>query len=208
MTLMIKLTYGVGINDADYKLRVVKELPKIGGKRQRKLVWECPYFRKWKDMLKRVYSLKELKRNPSYKDVTVCEEWLTFSKFKQWVDSLGIEGWEGMHLDKDLLCQGGKSYNPECCAFITKETNLFIRESVHRRGDYLIGVSYRSDCPNAPYFARCGNPVKGASDFINSFSSEEAAHLAWRSTKRKYLEPLLIKEKDARVKSALIALYK
>ena len=37
----LKKTYGVGINDADYKLRITKETRDTSGKRIRVLIWEC-----------------------------------------------------------------------------------------------------------------------------------------------------------------------
>ena len=68
-----KLVYGVGINDADYVVRRMKTI-KVNGKRKQKLVWECPYYRVWKAMLQRCYSIKTQDKNPSYKGCSVSEE--------------------------------------------------------------------------------------------------------------------------------------
>ena len=46
-----KLIYGVGINDADYVVKKWEEAGYINGKRKRKQVWMCPYYRVWADML-------------------------------------------------------------------------------------------------------------------------------------------------------------
>ena len=69
--------YGVGINDS--KEPVTR---KVKGK----VVWRCPYFKKWSKMLKRCYSKESLEENPSYANCTVCEDWLTFSVFKVWME--------------------------------------------------------------------------------------------------------------------------
>ena len=39
-----KLIYGVGINDANYKLWIIEELPRTNGKRKEKLIWKCIYY--------------------------------------------------------------------------------------------------------------------------------------------------------------------
>jgi hypothetical protein len=46
-----KLVYGVGVNDANYN---VNKYEIIDGKQ--KLIWACPFYIKWRDMLKRCYS--------------------------------------------------------------------------------------------------------------------------------------------------------
>jgi len=88
-----RLVCGVGINDADYPTRRYKT---VNGKS--KLVWTCPFWRKWKDMISRCYSERELEKYPTYKGCSVCEDWLYFSRFKAWMEK---QAWEGLVLDKD-----------------------------------------------------------------------------------------------------------
>jgi len=106
-----KLVYGVGINDADYQV----EFSKKGEKKS-----TCPFYKRWVHMLERVYCPKYHKRQPTYKDVTICEEWHKFSCFKKWME---VQKWEGMHLDKDLISPNRKHYSPETCAFISVSLN-------------------------------------------------------------------------------------
>ena len=47
-----------------------------------KVVWRCPYYKRWKKILERCFYARDSKNNPTYKDVEVCEEWLYFSNFK------------------------------------------------------------------------------------------------------------------------------
>ena len=78
----------------------------------------------WIGMLRRCYSEKSFIRRPTYKDVTVCEEWHNFQTFVKWYEENYIEGF---HLDKDLLSKGNKIYSPETCCFISLEDNSKIR---------------------------------------------------------------------------------
>lgn len=104
------LTYGVGINDANYNVKIIKNKKQIF----------CPFYRKWYDMLKRCYSSKHQKRNPTYIGCSVCPEWLYFSKFRLWMEN---QKWKGMELDKDLLVKGNRVYGPDTCCFIPKAIN-------------------------------------------------------------------------------------
>lgn len=58
---MGRLVHGVGINDAGY---TVEKRERLSGRR--KVIWACPYYVKWKNMLLRCYS-KNIKR----KDQTI-----------------------------------------------------------------------------------------------------------------------------------------
>lgn len=60
----MKLVYGVGINDATWKLGESYELPKVNGKRKRKVLWTCPYYTIWRSMLQRGYDLKFKAKHP------------------------------------------------------------------------------------------------------------------------------------------------
>ena len=134
-----KLVYGVGINDADY---VVKEWETIGyvkGKRKQKIVWECPYYRVWVNMLKRCYSTKYKEIRPTYEGCVVSDEWLTFSNFKSWMD---CQDWEGKQLDKDILFERNKIYSADTCVFVTPMVNSFTTDSGAARGEWMIGVNW------------------------------------------------------------------
>lgn len=75
-----RYVYGIAYNDADYS---VYKREYVDGKI--KIIWTCPFYRKWKNMLKRCYSKKELEKHPTYLECLVCSEWLTFSNFKRWM---------------------------------------------------------------------------------------------------------------------------
>ena len=169
----IGLVYGVGINDADYN---VYEYGYVNGKRV--YVWRCPFYRTWKDMLKRCYSEKHHQRQPTYKDCSVCDEWLLFSNFKRWMEQ---QDWEGKQLDKDLLIEGNKVYSPDTCIFVDRKINTFVVDSGATRGNYMIGVSL--DKRRNKFKAECSNPFTGKREHLGYFTDELEAHLAWKARK-------------------------
>lgn len=76
-----KLVYGVGINDADYP---TTQREKVNG--EWKITWRCLYYDRWVSMLTRCYSSKCHEKQPTYKGCSVCDEWLTFSNFRKWME--------------------------------------------------------------------------------------------------------------------------
>src|SRR5690554_592214 len=125
-----KLVHGVGINDADYAVEKREMVVGADGKQKQKLVWVCPCYRAWRDMLKRCYSAKFQERQPAYKGCSVAKEWHTFSNFKSWMET---QEFEGLELDKDLLFVGNKVYGAEKCVFVTKLVNSFTNDQRAKR---------------------------------------------------------------------------
>ena len=82
----------------------------------------------WKAMLSRCYCTIRHGHRPTYKDVTVCEEWLNFQNFATWCESQEFfnakdEKGRVYQLDKDILIRGNKIYSPETCCFIPTVIN-------------------------------------------------------------------------------------
>ena len=187
---MARLVYGVGVNDSNYLVEVRK---RESGKN--KVVWFCPLFRKWKDMLKRCYSEKFLETKPTYRGCTVCDEWLTFSNFKSWLE---LQDWEGKQLDKDLLVPGNKVYSPETCCLITPQLNTFL--AFRCTGVFESGVSYYKRV--GKYIAQIsfGGKMKG----LGYFDCEQEAHKAWLSAKLEHGLNLIKNKTDARITDEVI----
>ena len=122
-----KLVYGVGINDADYITQ-----PLINGKQVR-----CHFYEVWKDMLNRCYSEKLQAKYPTYIGCSVCDEWLTFSNFKRWMEA---RDYAGKQLDKDILVTGNKVYSPDTCVFVSGAVNKLLNDSGAARGKHKQGV--------------------------------------------------------------------
>ena len=187
-----RLVYGVGLNDSDCATETI-----VNGKRV-----VCPIYRKWVNMLNRCYSKRYQSEKPSYAECVVCDEWLTFSNFKKWMDK---QDWHGKHLDKDILFEGNKIYSPETCVFVDAMTNGFVIASVKRRGDYPLGVSYCAKRDR--YLAYCNNPFHSTSKKVGRFKTPELAHAAWKKRKHEIACQLADLQTDERVAKALRERY-
>ena len=197
-----KLVCGVGINAADYVVKKFEMIDYVNGKRKRKLVWECPYYRAWRNMLSRCYSAKFHERYPTYKNCTVSEEWLTFSNFKAWMEK---QDFKGMQLDKDLLFEGNKVYNHETCVFVTGAVNKFTIDRGAARGEWMIGVDWHEK--EEKFRALCSNPFTRKRELLGYFDCEQQAHEAWLARKLELAHELAAIQTDPRVAKALIERY-
>lgn len=197
-----KLVYGVGINDANYVVKVCETIRYVNGKRKRKLVWICPYYRVWGSMLKRCYSAKYQEKQPTYKGCSVSEEWLTFSVFKSWMEQ---QDWEGNQLDKDLLFEGNKVYSAETCVFVTQMVNNFTIDSGAARGEWQIGVYWDKNA--VKFKAQISNTFTKKLEHLGLYTSEPEAHQAWLKRKLELAHLLAAIQTDERVAKALIERY-
>ena len=164
-----KPVHGVGVNDADYNVYPTR----INGKRPAC----CPAYQSWVSMLNRVASAKYHKRWPTYASVTVCNEWLRFSSFREWWMEHQVDGWE---LDKDLLTPGERTYSPGSCIYIPGWLNSF---TLYRSGvgnTLPVGVSLHK--LSGLYRAECCHPF-GKREYLGYFSSPDEAYKTWLARK-------------------------
>lgn len=193
---------GVGINDVDYVVQKYETVGYVNGKQKRKVVWTCPYYKAWKNMLERCYSTKFHERQPTYIGCSVSEEWLTLSVFKSWMEA---QDFEGLHLDKDLLFEGNKVYSPETCVFVTRAVNIFTIDKGNDRGEWMIGVSWHKR--DGKFQSRCSNPFTKKNEHLGQFTCEQEAHQAWLKRKLELAHLLAAEQTDERVGKALIERY-
>lgn len=192
-----RLVVGVGINDAEYRIVRKETYSTADGIRKQRTVWFCPFYARWSRMLERCYYDKTIPSRPTYRDCSVCEEWLTFSNFRGWMEK---QDWEGKQLDKDILFIGNKVYSPETCVFVDREVNSFITESAAARGKYKIGVSW--DKQLRKFKAVCGR-----GGYLGYYDTEAEAHKAWLTCKLEQAKILAAGQTDPRVAEALIKRY-
>jgi hypothetical protein len=171
-----KLTRGIGINDADYPVFLRLEDGKV---------WHCPIYRHWSNMLTRCtsedgkYSYEYAdNHNSTYVGVSLCDEWIPFMQFREWVLT---QDWEGKSLDKDLLGDG-TFYSPTTCCFVPQVINMCIHKTSKK---YLWGVrlshkKYSSSvsCDGAILYPQL------------SFNTELEAHQYWQKGKIEALKYL------------------
>lgn len=182
----VSLVYSVGVNDS--------EIPVSGYDKTSKSYWKCPYYSRWKGMLERCYCPAYQRKYSSYKGVSVCDEWLYFTKFKEWMER---QEWRGCHLDKDLLSGSSKIYSPDTCVFISPELNTFITE---RRdvGDLPLGVYKRKE--SGGYKAQYGTKPRRS---LGTYKDPSLAHVAWQNAKIEHGSRLLLQQKDDSVRRSL-----
>jgi hypothetical protein len=168
--------FGVGINDANYQVDYTKW---VDGKQT--LLWRCPYYIKWKAMLRRCYS------KDRYEECGVYLEWLKFTSFREWASSTGIEEEElcNYDLDKDII-GNGKFYSPISCMFIPHVVNCFVLDKAGCKSPCLRGVYNRK----GKYIARCNNPLTKEREYLGSYSDEVLAHRVWCDRKMTLVEEL------------------
>jgi len=181
------MIYSVGINDANYPVK-----PRISGTNQRV---SCPFYLRWKEMLRRCYSQQEHLRNPTYKDCEVVEEWKYFSNFKSWME---VQDWQGKHLDKDILVPGNKIYGPTTCIFVEDKINLLLVKSDSKRGKYPIGVSPAIRGPKIYYQSHiCGK-------YLGFFDNILEAHRCWQIEKSKHIKETALLQTNEVLKISLL----
>lgn len=194
---MSKLVFGVGKNDAGY---AVTKYEKRDGKLRQVAV--CPFYRTWQGMLERSFGQKEKSKHPTYDNVTCCEEWLTFSNFKRWMET---QDWKGKQLDKDIILRGNKLYYPTACAFVLGVTNGFVIACDASRGQWPLGVHWETK--SAKFKAQCSNPFTKKREHLGYFNCPQEAHEAWRKRKHVLAQLVAELETDIRVKEALKKRY-
>lgn len=181
-----KLVCGVGVNDSWYLTKI-----NIDGKEVK-----CPFYKKWSSMLSRCYSEKYQKKQITYKECSVCDEWLLFSNFKSWMEK---QDWNGKHLDKDILIQGNKIYSPDTCLFITQAINNLMSYDKATKGCYQKGVTYHE--ATGKFVARFS--LNGKKKYLGLFNSEDEAYSAYKEFKIKHINFIASEQKEP-LRSALL----
>lgn len=187
----MRLVFGFGINDADYKVSYQENGKQL----------LCPFYKAWTRILERAYSTKSLVKYPSYKDCTVNSEWMYFMTFKRWMEQ---QDWEGKELDKDLLIKGNKEYGPDTCLFLPKKVNMFIvcRDALER--GLPSGVSYHNKTKK---FRARANDIDGVCRHIGCYNTVDEASNAYMDYKMDIAVYLAGLQEDPKIKSALLSYY-
>lgn len=146
-------------------------------------------YNTWYDMLKRCYDKEYHKKQPTYKNCTVCDEWLNFQNFARWYEEnyYEIEG-EVMCLDKDILFKGNKIYSTDTCIFVPQTINKLFTKRQNDRGDSAIGTSP----VDGKYMVRCHmiNPKTGKSKrkYLGIYDTQEKAFEIYKYYKEKNIK--------------------
>ncbi|MBD5381963.1 AP2 domain-containing protein [Clavibacter sp.] len=138
----------------------------------------------WTSMINRCEDAKYHKKEPTYKDCTICDEWHLLSAFEKWVKDPANGYREGYAIDKDILFKGNKIYSPQTCCFVPQFINSIFTRRHACRGYLPIGVSvnkgrdgYRS------VVTKYGKHVH-----LGYYNTPEEAFYAYKEAKEKYIK--------------------
>ena len=181
-----KPVYGVGVNDAPYVVN-----PTIDGKKTR-----CPFYSTWHHMLARCYSANSLQNKPTYQGCSVSTEWLTFSKFRIWMEA---QNWKGKTIDKDILSPGNKVYSPGTCVFVSQSLNKLLNINQFRISGLPVGV-YRTSAGNY----RAEMRASGKYIHLGCYPTTARASAAYRQAKRMRIAAIASQQSDPRIADGLL----
>lgn len=142
----------------------------------------------WHSLIKRCYDQKTRERQPTYKVASICEEWLLFENFCDWLCSQpNYDKWlDGNRwaLDKDILSKKNKMYSPETCCLVPQNVNCLFLKRESQRGIYPIGVRHSND----GFVASCHNPFTNKNEIIGYYSTPENAFRAYKIYKEEIIK--------------------
>lgn len=143
----------------------------------------------WASMLQRCFKTQLKEKQPAYKNVSCCDEWLYFENFYEWLHNQDnfVQWHKNKYwaIDKDILNKSNKIYSPENCCLIPQNVNCLFLKREAERGRYPIGVRYT----NEGFLAVCRNPFLDRTVELGHYSTPEKAFNAYK----KYKE-MIIKE--------------
>lgn len=130
----------------------------------------------WTNVLKRCYSENLLEKRPTYRDVTMDNDWLYMTRFIDDVSKIpNYDKWktDGWNLDKDILVKGNRHYSKDTCCFVPPHINNIFIKSNKIRGNLPIGVQHvnypsKSSSKTCGYYRvqlRIDGKVKNAGHF-------------------------------------------
>ena len=157
--------HGVGYND-------------VGDFNRHERAYDC-----WKEMLRRCYNEEHLKRHPTYRGCSVCEEWHYYSNFRKWFNE-NYPPKTGAELDKDILVKGNKVYSPQTCCFVPHRINTLLEKNTAQRNpDLAIGVYW--DERTGKYCSSI--KVNKTCRHLGWYNTKEEAFLAYKRVKEAYI---------------------
>lgn len=149
------------------------------------------FYSTWVNMIRRCYDEKELIKHPSYRKISVCEDWRCFENFYKWAilkyNPLFMQKWQ---LDKDILVKGNNVYSSDTCCFVPSAINNLFIKSNSIRGTLPIGVHKEGDK------FKTGIKIKGRQKTLKRCDSPEEAFQAYKKAKEDYIKEVADKWKD------------
>ena len=144
----------------------------------------------WRAMITRCYDEKHRENYKTYKDCTVCDEWLNFQNAARWFSENYPYEFIDIKwcLDKDILIKGNKEYGPNTCCFVPEPINILFIKSDKARGELPIGVSKASRYKTPHYYSTINK--NGKQVHLGTYTSIEEAFISYKEAKEKYIKEL------------------
>lgn len=145
----------------------------------------------WKDILRRCYCENYTTKNSTYKDCSVCDEWLLYENFYEWLHSQeNFEKWlngDRWAIDKDIIKKGNKIYCPEYCCLVPMNVNsLFLKNDINR-GEYPVGIHYNKRARS--FVPSCNDPYIGKAVNLGYYGKpDDAFYLGYKPYKEKIIK--------------------
>ena len=150
----------------------------------------------WNNMLKRCFDKKTKNQNPTYKNVTCCDEWLLFENFYEWLhNQKNFDKWlngNGWALDKDILVKGNKIYSSKTCCLVPNSINELFTKRDNYRGDLPIGV----DSKDSGFQVRCSNPMTKKREYLGFYITVEKSFYVYKKRKEEIIKQVAQIEYD------------
>jgi hypothetical protein len=152
----------------------------------------------WRSILSRCFNEDIKKKQPTYQNVTCCDEWLYYPNFYEWLHSQSnFDKWyngKRWAVDKDIFVKRNKVYSPDLCFLIPQNVNCLFLKREAERGEYPIGVRYRT---GYGFIASCHNPFTHRKEEIGYYSTPESAFQAYKIYKEKIIKQVAKIEYEA-----------
>lgn len=151
-------------------------------------------YNTWNNMIKRCFNENVHKKRPTYIECEVCDEWLHFENFYEWLHSQpNFEQWLKLKksaLDKDILIKGNKLYSPETCCLVPQNINNLLLKCDSTRGNNPIGLYYNEEINS--YMVNCCE--NGHGNYKGSYETLENAFMKYKNEKERVIKEVAIKE--------------
>lgn len=164
---MKDLVCGVGVNDRKYSTRVNDKIFKE--------------YNIWVNLLKRCYTPKGQKKQPTYVGCSVSENFKNYSYFRDWCQTQIGFGQQDFQLDKDLIFKGNKVYSEETCLFLPRDLNNLFTSRKNCRGALPIGVYAQK----GRFKVRCCSNL--SERYLGYFNTPEEAFATYKQAKEAFI---------------------
>lgn len=156
----------------------------------------------WVGLIGRCYCPVKIKKNPTYANAKVCDEWHNFQNFAEWYVNHEFYG-RGYQIDKDILIRGNKVYSPDTCVMIPFILNTITLYSEGRKGSFKKGVTF--DKVTGKYTSAKSFGVEGKKRSKIYFNTEQEAFDNYKKKKEDYVKEVAMKFKGVIEQRALDA---